>query len=64
MKKVTKKDTELVRISGLWIMKDKSGNDYFRFAIQGITYMIFTNKFKDDKRSPTHVLYEVHEKSK
>ena len=49
---------ELVPIGGLWINKDKNGNDYFS---GNFTYktklLVMTNTFKDKENDPDYMVY-------
>ena len=54
---VTKKKSDLVKISGLWLNKDKNGNTYMSGNMGGARIVILKNTYKEKDEHPNYNLF-------
>lgn len=51
------------QVGGLWIKKDKNGNEYLSGKINDKAVIVFKNKKKKDLKSPALIVYSKIDKS-
>ena len=50
--------SDLLKIGGLWMNKDKNGNDYFSGDFTfGTKILIYKNDYKEKENAPDYVAY-------
>lgn len=54
----------MIKLTGLWLNKDKNGNEYFSGTLGGSRVMIMKNTFKKGEREPDFNLFIAENKKK
>jgi len=47
----------VIKLTGLWVAKDKKGDQYFSGTLGGGKLLIFKNKHKEEDKHPDYILY-------
>ena len=52
----------MIKLSGLWMKKDKNGNTYFSGSLNGANILIFKNKSKEKPNQPDYNFFVAEKK--